>query len=347
MLKRWRSPFLKKEEFEGLKGNLISFLKGKEVIVFVPENTGPNWLGVKNATFSMYPDNTFVLPQSYSNPLLNPSQLSKLKNILVESEIRLIIFSGTPPYIFDWIETDLKAKNIQLGLIFHGGLAELAYSETNRETMERSIKLCSEGVISRIGIVKEGLDKWFSEKTNREAFRILPSIDIPNNLKTLNLDPSKTHIGVFGNSSYNKNRHMQVAAASQIKNAIIHIFEPNEFSYCTEDENIVVHKGLNRTEFLSLLGSMDINLYCSFSESWGQVIIESLALGIPCIYSNNSGISSMIESDQLQLNDYDNVEALTQKIKEVLNDKEFSVNFDINLFQAKVSALNEAFIQIS
>ena len=33
-----------------------------------------------------------------------------------------------------------------------------------------------------------------------------------------------------------------------------------------------------------------INTYVSFSECWGQLITESLIMGVPCLAANNSGI---------------------------------------------------------
>ena len=52
------------------------------------------------------------------------------------------------------------------------------------------------------------------------------------------------------------------------------------------DERIIEHgKNLTHDRFLQVLGSMDLNLYMSYSESWGLVAYESEALGVPCINS--------------------------------------------------------------
>lgn len=52
------------------------------------------------------------------------------------------------------------------------------------------------------------------------------------------------------------------------------------------NDRIVEHgKNLPREKFLGILGSMDLNLYMSYSESWGLVAYESEALGVPCIHS--------------------------------------------------------------
>ena len=89
---------------------------------------------------------------------------------------------------------------------------------------------------------------------------------------------------------------------------------------------------------------MDINLYCSFSESWGQVIIESLTLNTPCIYSNNAGISEMIKSTRYLINEYDNVVSIARKIEFLLNDKR--IDFNLKNFKNRVGELNKLLIQI-
>jgi len=65
---------------------------------------------------------------------------------------------------------------------------------------------------------------------------------------------------------------------------------------------------------------MDINLYVSYSESWGQVITESISMGVPCLASNNSGVFDSNETlkSALLVSDYDNPYEIAKKIKSVL-----------------------------
>lgn len=344
MLKRWRNNFLDKNEFNSLKKSFEDFIINKSFIVFTPDNTGANWLGIKNATLSMYPNNTFILPQCYSNSLLSKNQLNEISQLIKTHSTKLVIFSGTPNYVLKWL-TDISKLRISCGIIFHGGLAEMSYSEEHRKNLNHIIKLGNKKIISRIGVVKDGLDSWFKQYTNCEIFRVLPGLEIPKNVEPETFNDNKVHIGIFGNSSYNKNRHSQVAAASMIDNSIIHVLEPNEFNYGISEDRIIVHSNLNRIEFLSLLGSMDINLYCSFSESWGQVVLESLALNTPCLYSNNSGISKIINSDTFLVDEYDNILAIAEKIESVLQIEK--VNINIDSIQEEIKEYNSKLVRNS
>jgi hypothetical protein len=277
MLKRWKKPWISDVQFDNLVNSALKILNRTSVIVFTYQATGANWKGVQTATKAMYPDNYLVLPQTYSNSLLSEKQKKQLTKILIKNGLNLIIFSGLPNYSFKWL-MQFHTANVKTGIIFHGGLAELNQNTRGQRTIKNIFKFAKEGKISKIYVVKEGLDKLFSTITNVETSRIIPPISLPKNIKINKFNDGKIHIGIFGNDSYNKNRHTQVAAAALINNSVVHIISPNEFDYLLPVNRIVVHDNLNRVQFLSLLGSMDLNLYCSFSESWGQVIIESITL---------------------------------------------------------------------
>jgi glycosyltransferase involved in cell wall biosynthesis len=86
-------------------------------------------------------------------------------------------------------------------------------------------------------------------------------------------------------------------------------------------------------KFLSVLGSMDINLYCSFTESFGQVVLESIALGVPCIHNNNSGILDDYPElqERLIVTEYDNIQSISNQINKALKHR-FDIQKNSNLF---------------
>ena len=105
-----------------------------------------------------------------------------------------------------------------------------------------------------------------------------------------------------------------------IDNSVIHIIGENEFQYLINPKRVICHNQLNRKAFLEVLGSMHINLYCSYSESWGQVILESLALNVPCIAGNNSGLKNFLDPkhENLFISVVDNPNIIAEKIKEII-----------------------------
>jgi glycosyltransferase involved in cell wall biosynthesis len=190
--------------------------------------------------------------------------------------------------------------------------------------------------IDRLAVVKKGLELVFTTLTQKKVYRIHPNSRSLENTKSKR-ESEKIQIGVFSNYSYNKNRHNQVAAALMVENSEVHILGNNEFSYFGMDERIKIHKELEREEFLNLVGSMDVNLYLSYSESWGQVVTESVSKGVPCLTSNSSGIYDCNKSlsEQLVINENDNPIEISKQLMKVLK-------FDFqNEFTTYLETLNE------
>ena len=339
MLKRWKKSWINENQFNILIKNTSQVLNKSKEVVFTYQNTGSNWLGVQTATKGMFPENFIILPQSYSNSLLSEKQTIKLINHMVIEGLELIVFSGLPNYCFDWM-IKFKNKGVQIGIIYHGGLAELNKNKAKQDNFKKIKEFSERGIINKIGVVKEGLDSWFKSYSKASVHRVCPTILIPKEIEKKEYNDNKIHIGIFGNSTYNKNRHTQVVAASMIKNSVIHIIGDNEFQYALSPDRIVIHSELSRKSFLELLAKMDINIYCSYSESWGQIVLESIALKTPCLFSNNSGLQKFIGNNFL-VNEYDNVQSIAEKLEEVLSLNSFTITDD------KIMDLKNKFLQIN
>jgi glycosyltransferase involved in cell wall biosynthesis len=317
-INRFKEKLSRKSQYDlqSLKDEIKALAILQNKLVICPNNTEENWLGIKNATLSMFPTQTFVIPQHFSNQIVSDHDLKVIIQFFKEIGGKTLILSGFPSYFFKIINICLKAQ-IEVEVIFHGGLAELNQSPVAQRRIQNILNLAKSGEINKIHVIKEGLDKLFSEITKIEVKRITPNISIPSDVEIKNFDDGKVHIGIFGNNSYNKNRHSQVAAAFLIPNSVIHIIGQNEFSYLLNDDRIVSHKQLNRKKFLELLGSMDINLHCSYTESWGQVTMESLILGVPCISGINSGLQNIVspEFKKCFITNIDNPVEIANQIK--------------------------------
>lgn len=99
------------------------------------------------------------------------------------------------------------------------------------------------------------------------------------------------HVGVLADSEFRKNIDNQVAASLLIPGSYVHTMDNNRCSYLDlTGRRIIVHKKMEHRDFTELLASMTLNMYVSFSESWGHIITESMAYGIPCLASLTSSI---------------------------------------------------------
>jgi glycosyltransferase involved in cell wall biosynthesis len=295
MIRKLKSKFFgpnNKVQIEGLKDKIESIRKENDSIVLFGSPTEGNWKGIANATTGLFPINSLEIPQWYSNSIFTEKETIEICVSINEARFKKVIISGFAPYFFIWIELLYSIATIEV--IFHGTISEFHEPE-KQKFVSKLIQLGQTNVISRFGFVKEGLDKVFSSLYGFETYhQPLTLLQVPPGIKKLDLDRSKIHIGVFGADTFNKNLHNQVIHALMIENAMVHVLDKSVFEYLNLSNRIVEHgKNLPREVFLSILGSMDLNLYMSFNESWGLVAYESEAMGVPCI--------SQSDIDYLQL----------------------------------------------
>ena len=296
MIRKLKSKFFgqkNKVKIEGLKHKIGSIRKEHDSIVLFGSPTEGNWKGIANATIGLFPSNALEIPQSYSNSVLTEKETCEICACLNEAQFEKVIISGFAPYFFNWIELLHPITIIEV--IFHGTISEF-HEEEKQQFISKLIQLGQTKVIRRFGFVKEGLENVFSSLYGFETYhQPLAEPELPSEINKLELDRSKIHIGVFGANTFNKNLHNQVIYALMIENSIIHVLDKSVFHYLGMKERIVEHgKNLDRTQFLSILGSMDLNLYMSFNESWGLVAYESEAMGVPCIGQGAIDYSKLI-----------------------------------------------------
>lgn len=278
--------FGKRKDIKPLLERIDDISQISSSIVIYGSPTEGNWLGIANATKGLFADNALEAPQYYSTSLLSSKETAIICNEIITKGFQKVIFSGFAPYFFLWI--DLLSKHCAIEVLFHGTISEF-HDKSKQEFVKNLIQYGKANKINRMGFVKVGLDQVFSQLYGFQTYhQPLATPTIPLEIEMLNLDKKQIHIGVFGADTFNKNLHNQVIHALLLENTIIHVLDKSIFAYLEKDSRIVEHgKNLTRNKFLSILKSMDLNLYMSYSESWGLVAYESEALGVPCILTPN------------------------------------------------------------
>lgn len=290
-----------------------------DTLVICLDNTESSFLGVKNATLNLFPKNTLILPAYYSNIKLTDNHLNLLVESIIELGFTQIIFGSLPASLNNMVYTFNKRCVIKV--LFHGALTELSTPKNDVQFSEL-IKLCKENYIQRIGFVKSGLAEWASVvfDINSNWLLLFPYEYLENQIK---IKDGKIHIGVFGNTSFNKNIHNQIAAALTIENSVIHTFASCTIFEEHFTQRIIKYPMMTQHEFVKLLSSMDLNMHLSFSEGMGgQTFTESLAQGVPCLtsYNNEYLKHSAYLSELLIVNQYENPSQIASSIKKVLNE---------------------------
>jgi glycosyltransferase involved in cell wall biosynthesis len=309
------------------------------------QNTGSSYLGVKNATLNLFPKSTIVLPAYYSNILLTEKDFRILSDEIRKYKFKNIVISTLPISMNPFLE--ILSENENVKVIFHGALSELS-NETIEKQLIKMILDTKSGKIKRLGFVKSGLDKWAKHTFGIDCVQLqLNPLKVEQN--KLHYDPiqTKIKIGIFGNTSFNKNLHNQIAGALAVENSEIHTTIETEFNKCGFENRIVVHPFLNHPDFIRLLSNMTINLHVSFSEGMGgQIFTESLSLGIPCLTSYNNEYLKFDPYLQnlLTVNQYDNPWEIKKAIERVLKVEKEDLRQKMQGYSKHIEHENKVFL---
>ncbi|MBI4645688.1 MAG: glycosyltransferase [Bacteroidia bacterium] len=306
-----------KIKLEILETELAKIRQHSDLLAICPKPTDTNWLGVNLATKGLFKESVFEIPQYFSNSVYNEVELALLSKKINDLNFKTVIFSGFADYFSKIIE---KMQNRRIGIIFHGALSELT---DNKNQLSKVFELYKTVKINKIGFIKKGLKECFEKLFGFKCFDLILKTSIPDIIRP-KIENNTVNIGVFGNASFNKNIHNQVTAGLLLNNSKIYMINEIDFSYLGNENRILRHNKMDRDNFFNLLGSMSINLHISFSESWGQIVTESLALEVPCLTSNNNGIFDYDDylKKILVIEEYDNPISIANHIKIVINNTE-------------------------
>lgn len=304
---------------EQLQTEIKAIKENSDILVICPTPTGYSWLGIQIATLSLFPNCTLQLPQTYSNQELTNSQICRLSQCINDLGFKQVILSGYLPY-FEKIVYGIN-KNIKVKVIYHGFLSELSGNTKQNQALMSLLSLVSMNRISKIGCVKKGLaDSISALYVIPTCEIILPNLKIAKQIKPMQ---ASINIGALVNTSFRKNIHNQAMAALLVKKAHLHVFKTEELTYLPQ-ERITYHDLVSHDEFLSLLSDMTINLHVTFSESWGQVLSESISQGVPCISAYTSSFFDYNEylKQKLVVDSFDDSWHIYKKIEEVLRERD-------------------------
>lgn len=313
-------PHLSMEE---VCGRLAGIRELHSTVALCPDSTGPHWQGIKQGTITLFPDNHVPLAQYYSNTSYSEEALRTLVGTLADLHFDHVVFRGFPAYFDGLIRKLHGVSTSKLHVLYAGPPSEMAEA-SKQDNLSRIVALAREGILHRAGFNKKGMAETLAAiygiRTGRYILKgpegtpdIAPAASRPEPL-----------VGVMGGNTFNKNLHTQVMAALAMPHTTVHVLDGEPFAYLLNGHRIAGHGGhLSHPDYIAVLAQMDVNLYLAFSESWGNVITESLALGVPCLATANNGIYDWDHAlrDRLVVADYDDTQAIARQTGEVLEDR--------------------------
>lgn len=229
----------------------------------------PDWYGVRRAL------------HTYTETIVAPADARETIDRLSP---RVVLFGC---YLPEWelLVQYARARGCVTVLTWYASYALNDFNSLNRRWMHAALDAYRRGVFTHIATPHAGLAKTWSQR------------GYPTSYLPLTVDPIAAtatpdkgiHIGILGSGQPWKNMECQLAAASLLPDATIHVQHPPDRRSAIESLNIpyVLHPYVtDDAAYYDLIGRMTVNLCVSMSETYSYLTAESFLLGVPVLTSH-------------------------------------------------------------
>ncbi|MCK4341966.1 MAG: hypothetical protein KAY37_09615 [Phycisphaerae bacterium] len=252
----------------------------------------PRWIGVSNSTRTLF-EHTYAVPESPTEEpyLFDDGRLDRYVNVLCESEVEHLVFSGGDEMHFELMQRLRKRKpNVRCDLLWHGG-----YLFFNKDYDWRVLRLwmdaAKEGAVATIGTVKKGMEEFF-QSTGLHSKLVLNYIPgTPREPPVIAGDA--WHVGFWMSDTIWKLPHAMLAALRMVPNVRLHAAglseRAEEVAHYFNVPVELFHVGkLPRDKLHEKIRQTHLTMYVTFTECCPMLPLESVNLGVPCLIGPTS-----------------------------------------------------------
>jgi len=241
----------------------------------------PEWLGITSSTKELF-DNIVPIPDD-----LDPSRARKYARLFKQSGVPAVVLQGFPiNYRFLVRALHEEAPDLPVYSIWHGN-----FYQVEEDYAWHAFRLVTEyerlGLIRSIGFVKQGMAEVLARQGVRTGF-------VMNYVRQIPVAPAMPQedglqIGLW--SSWHKLPYVMLAAASSIRDAKVHVVwgpeRAQEFAQFLK-MNVQKHGFIPQAQTRAFMACMHLNLYVTLNECAPMLPLESLSMGVPCLFGPNS-----------------------------------------------------------
>ena len=276
----------------------------------------PDWRGVRTVAYA------------FRAPVVECDDLERwggqLADQIDSAGVTIVVIQGWPPgsAVFARLLLD---RGVRVSCVLHSSPAQHGAEAGEAAVVDEVLRLQQSGVLARVGMAKAGAPEAFTAAgfdvqyvPNRTpAMPDLTEVDLGTGL----------HIGVFAEPFWRKNLTTQLLAMGLLDSATAHVMRKPKNLYL-DGLDIVEHGELPWEEFVSLQGSVDLNLYVTLSECHPSTPQESYLAGVPCLVSR---VSAVFRSDPnlwelTSTDEADNPEAIARAAKNLLDNRDEAIS---------------------
>lgn len=244
----------------------------------------PNFLGIKQSA------SQFVAAEQmlFLNDDMDDSTIDYYVRLIGEADPEKILLQGFPQSYLKLIRRVRKMlPDILIFCIYHGSFTQQQVP-VERRCLQTLIELHREGVLNRIGVVKEGMAETLQAIGVDSHFVMNFIAKIPE----VPARAERVSVGIVGSAwQPRKPLHHQIAACKHLAYDEIKIIgsDKSVVQFCELFKITATHFGaLPQNKLPIFLAGNTINLYVTLSECAPMLPLESLAEGVPCLFGPNN-----------------------------------------------------------
>ena len=292
----------------------------------LPEGSGPvavsvgEYMGVSTSTRSLF--SRTIAPSAD----LDARALGDLVAALAADHSAHVVLSGWSLSRLEMADR-LASAGARVDALWHGNYLQTR-EDYNWDMFQAVIGRARRGVITKVGVVKAGMDTW------------LESLDVPsgfllNYVPEVPSGPSEPevggpHLGMWLTSEgYRKLPYAMIAAAGMVDSAVLAGTGVSERAlemarFVGLDTTRLLRTTLPHDDVMMAIPRTHLSLYVTQSECGPMLPLESLARGVPCLIGPNSHLFADDDylSAMLIVPYPDHAEVIAWHITEVLANRE-------------------------
>ncbi|MGF1454273.1 MAG: hypothetical protein ACFB6R_02725 [Alphaproteobacteria bacterium] len=268
---------------------LISALNpNKPVALYVPR-----WTGVATSTRHLFdqalpiPENATIHPQD-----LTPDDIDRYARVLLSSGATHFVISGGDTFFIDLIrQVHRYERGARFDLFWHSNFLQMGEAH-DWSLLQPWLRAAGDGLVRRIGVVKDGLDVFFRAMGFDCIF--VPNVlrDDPDGI-TLSRNEDSVGLWLSGSSSYRKVPYAAIMAVKGVDGLALTGSGLDERARAIVTALRVPFKRLwaevlPQSQLRHEMRSTAVTLYVTLSECSPMLPLESFQEGVPCLVGPSS-----------------------------------------------------------
>jgi len=253
----------------------------------------PRWKGVASSTLNLF-EQRLPIPLNSATPpeTVTEADITRYAQLLLATGARHFVISGGDLFFIQLIRAvHATAPAVRFDLLWHSNWVQMG-EPADWAILRQWLAAWNEGLVTRIGIVKTGLDTFFRAHGVDAVF--IPNV-IMTNPDEIRPSAHDGAVGIWlsGSSDYRKLPHASLLALAQSRS---HPLKASGLNYVARrligTLNLPVRKvwvnPIPRAQLYREMADTAATLYVTLSECSPMLPLESFALGVPCLVGPSS-----------------------------------------------------------